>query len=109
MSLNTITLDLAQQWAQNWNNNKVVFLQTSDLRAFTIPQQVLKDVMAPKEVVDIRTYLGLDDKMKPHMMVVGVDANGNDLIDPLNGFFIFNFIRPCPSACNGVAPFINNG
>jgi hypothetical protein len=45
--------------------------------------------------------------MKPHMMIVGVDANGNDLIDPARGLFIYNFIKPCPSACNGVAPYIN--
>jgi hypothetical protein len=107
MPSKTITFDQAKQWAQNWNNNKVVFMQTSDLRAFTIPQQVLNDVTEHPDVVDIRTYFGLDDDMKPHMMIVGVDANGNDLIDPARGLFIYNFIKPCPSACNGVAPYIN--
>lgn len=109
MSLNTITLKQAQKWAKNWNEKKVIFFQTRDLKAFTIPKQVLGDVRAHEDVADIRTYMGLDDEMNPHFIIVGVDQFGNDLIDPKRGLFIYNFAKPCPQLCNGVAPFINNG
>lgn len=107
MALNTITLDQAQAWAKNWNENKVDFLQKNDLRAFAIPRQVIDDVTAPNNVVDVRTYFGLDENFQPHLMIVGMDSDGNDLIDYENGLFIYNFARPCPSWCNSAAPFIN--
>lgn len=109
MSLNTITLAQAQEWASNWNENKLTYLAENDLKAFAIPGQVIADVSAPEDVVDVRTYFGLDADNNPHLMVVGVDDKGNDMIDEANGYFIYNFARPCPNWCNGVAPFINDG
>lgn len=81
MPRNTISLSQAQTWADNWNNNKVSYLKENDLKAFKIPKQVIEDVTASSEAIDIRTYLGLDKDSKPHLMIVGVDSNGNDLID----------------------------
>ncbi len=107
MALNTITLEQAQEWASNWNKNKVEYLQKNDLKAFTISQQVINDVTAPEGVVDVRTYFGLDANFNPHLMIVGVDSNGDDMIDYDNELFIYNFARPCPSMCNSAAPFIN--
>lgn len=107
MPLNTITLAQAQEWAENWNNNKLAFFENNDLKAFAIPGQVITDVTSHKDVVDVRTYFGLDDDMNPHLMVVGVDANGNDLINEAKGLYVYNYARPCPSNCPQVAPFIN--
>ncbi|MBC9812997.1 hypothetical protein H9Y05_11010 [Crocinitomicaceae bacterium CZZ-1] len=107
MEPNVITLQQAQTWAQNWNVNKLKFFETRDLKAFLISEQVLQAVTAPQQVVDIRTYLGLDEQMNPHMMIVGVDADGNDLIDYQNGLYIYNFTRPCPTYCPKSAPYIN--
>lgn len=109
MPLNTITLEQAQEWAANWNKNKLTFLEKTELKAFAIPGQVITDVTAHPEVVDVRTYFGLDDQSNPHLMVVGVDGEGNDMINEEEGLFIYNFGRPCPNWCNAVEPFINNG
>lgn len=107
MPQNTVSLDQAQNWANNWNTQKVTYLQNNDLKAFRIPEQVITDVTSPQQVKDIRTYLGLDSEMKPHLMIVGVDSNGNDLIDSNNGFYIYNFSLPCPNTCNQSQPYIN--
>lgn len=107
MALNTITLEQAQEWAQNWNNNKITFFETRDLKAFAIPRQVIDDVTRHPDVVDVRTYLGLDEDFNPHLMIVGVNEEGNDLINPEQELYIYNFARPCPTYCPGVAPFIN--
>lgn len=107
MPRNTITLSQAQEWAKNWNIKKVQYLKDNDLKAFRIPAQVIADVTSPQQVQDIRTYFGLDSEMNPHLMIVGVDSNGNDLIDPDNGLNIYNFSHPCPSTCNQSTPFIN--
>jgi|GEM_PF-992348 len=107
MALNTITLEQAQEWAQNWNEKKSEFFRTRELKAFTIPRQVIEDVTKHPDVVDVRTYMGLDKEMEPHMMVVGVGSDGNDLINEAQGLFIYNHVKPCPNICNGVAPFIN--
>lgn len=107
MELNVITLEQAQEWAKNWNLHKLDFFKTRDLKAFRISEQVIRDVTAPERVIDIRTYLGLDNDMNPHMMIVGVDADGDDLIDYTAGLYIYNFAKPCPSNCPKTAPFIN--
>lgn len=109
MPSNTITLEQAQEWAQNWNENKLTFLERVDLKAFAIPGQVIKDVTAHDSVVDVRTYFGLDDQLNPHLMVVGVDEEGNDLINEEEELYIYNFARPCPNWCSKPEPHINNG
>lgn len=107
MPANTITLSEAQEWASDWNTKKIQYLKDNDLKAFRIPRQVLADVTAPQEVHDIRTYFGLDGDLNPHLIIVGVDSQGNDLIDPANGLHIYNFATPCPTTCNESSPFIN--
>lgn len=107
MPLNTITLQQAQDWAKNWNQNKLTFFQNNDLKAFAIPRQVIDDVTLHPDVVDVRTYFGLDEDMNPHLMIVGMDRFGNDLIDEDNNLFVYNFARPCPSNCPKKGPFIN--
>lgn len=107
MSSNTITLEQAQEWARNWNENKLAFLERVDLKAFAIPGQVIADVTAHSAVVDVRTYFGLDDQFNPHLMVVGVDKDGNDLINEDEELYIYNFAKPCPNWCSKTFPFIN--
>lgn len=107
MPLNTITLEQAQQWAENWNKHKLAFFAKRDLKAFAIPRQVIEDVSSDPEVVHVRTYFGLDDELNPHLIVVGTNADGNDLIDEARGQHIYNFAISCPTYCPQVGPFIN--
>lgn len=108
MAQNTITLQEAQAWAQNWNDKKLDFFSRDDLKAFSIDQQIIMDALAPVGVVGIRTYLGLDDNLTPHLMIVGIDVNGNDVINEQSGYHIYNYSAPCPQqSCSSSSPTIN--
>jgi hypothetical protein len=69
MALNTITLQQAQKWAQNWRENP-----------------------SP------------DENGKYKLMIVGVDTNGNDLIDDAAGQYIYDFTTGCPKVCDVNSP-----
>lgn len=104
---NEITLAQAQAWAQNWNNDKLTFLERNDLKAFSISETIINSVLTPVGVVGMRAYLGIDENNEPHLMLVGIDANGNDIINPASGYNIYNFAKPCPSCCSTTTPKIN--
>jgi len=57
MALNTITLQQAQVWAQNWRDNPC-----PDVYAFLIPEIDITQVMQEKQTVNVRSYLGIDEK-----------------------------------------------
>lgn len=102
MSQNTITLEQAQQWAKNWRNNP-----DTAVIAFFIPEVDLTQVMAEKETVNVRTYLGIDDLGNSKLMIVGVDASGNDLIDDAKGQYIYDFTTSCQPLCDVNSPLFN--
>ena len=107
MAKDTITLETAQQWAANWKEKGATYLSENQLKAFWIPGVDLTEVLAEEGVVDARTYLGIDENNVPHAMIVGVDADGNDMIDDSKGWYIYDFSEPCPSTCNKKEPFIS--
>lgn len=102
MSQNTITLVQAQQWAQNWRNNP-----NPDVIAFLIPEIDLTQVIAERETVNVRSYLGIDENNICKLMIVGVDASGNDLIDDAKGQYIYDFTSPCQTDCDVNSPLFN--
>ncbi len=99
MAENTITLEQAQKWAQNWIDNP-----NKDIRAFLIPEVDLTQVMAEESTVNVRSYLGIDDNGNCKLMIVGVDVNGRDLIDDNNGQYIYDFTTGCPTLCDVDSP-----
>ena len=111
----TISLEQAQEWGKRWKEGGAKLLVTNVIKAFLIPGIDLTEVLAEDGVQDIRTYFGVDENEQPHLMVVGVDANGNDMIDQdkmineKNGWHIYDFSVPCPKTCDVKSPlFIAN-
>lgn len=98
-AVNTITLQTAQAWAKKWRDTP-----GSTVKAHLIPQIDITQLMNEKDVVDIRAYIGIDDNGENKLMLVGVDANGNDLIDDANEQYIYDFTKPCPTTCNVTSP-----
>ena len=99
MPTNTITLATAQAWAKTWLANPA-----NTVKAHLIPQINITQLMAEANVQDIRAYVGIDDNGVTRLMLVGVDANGNDLIDDSNGYYIYDFTEPCPATCDVNSP-----
>jgi hypothetical protein len=103
---NTITLQTAQDWAERWKSTQESG-STPNFTAFLIPGIDFTQALKPEEAVDVRTYLGIDDTETVRLMIVGVDREGNDLIDESNGYYIYDFTSICPPYCNKKPPFIS--
>lgn len=98
-AVNTITLTTAQAWAQKWRDTP-----GANVKAHLIPRIDIVQLMNNEETVDVRAYIGIDDNGENKLMLVGVDADGNDLIDETKGQYIYDFTKPCPTTCNVTSP-----
>ncbi|QOD60122.1 hypothetical protein H9I45_12335 [Polaribacter haliotis] len=117
MKKNTITLKTAKRWTKRWRKMEDVYNAHQECRAFNIPLEDLKDVIA-EGAVTVRAYLGVHKQkiesetvFEEKLIIVGVDANGKDMIsskdgevlDPDSGN-IYDLTRPCPSFCDPDSP-----
>lgn len=119
---NKIPLATAEKWAQEWRNDESTYNKYFECNAFFIPLEDLKEVLNQKGVEAIRAYLGVEEKddrtFEEKLMIVGVtdisktNPNGKDMLTTLpggkkldpNGGSIYDFTRPCPSACDPNSP-----
>lgn len=90
-----ITLEDATNWIKNWRTN----LPKEPAKAHLIAKQALLDVMAPDDVVSVRAYMAIDNDGVQKVVLVGVDANGQDLID--DNHILVDKSYPCPPYCSG--------
>lgn len=98
MPENTITLETAQKWAANWRSNP------DNVYAHLIPMIDFTKLSMEKDVANIRGYMGIDEKGKNKLMLVGIDSNGKDLIDSSKEQYIYDFTTPCPNTCDIDSP-----
>jgi hypothetical protein len=92
--------------------------QTADWRDFINPiagNAIVHSFFIPKEDIDavykyaetgIRVYGALriaNDPTSLHLLVVGVDANGDDVIEDGGDSIIYDTTQPCPNMCGGVS------
>jgi hypothetical protein len=108
---NTISLKTAKKWAKKWRKQEGTYNKHHDCRAFNIPKIDLQEVLAEDGVANIRAYLGIDDNNEEKLMIVGVDANGKDMISKKSsglgdeeGDDIYDFTKPCPTHCDPSSP-----
>ena len=63
-------------------------------------EQLLKEVTT--------AYVGIDPESGlQKLMLVGVDAKGDDMIDAQKGYDIYDFTQPCPDKCDVKSPLFN--
>lgn len=101
MSDYTITLDEAKDWATSWRTNPPKDLAKGHL----ISGEALSELLATDGVVDVRAYMGVDNTGTQKLMFVGVDADGNDLID--DNHLIYDQTKPCPDKCDTSSALYN--
>lgn len=99
MATNVITLKQAQEWAANWRSNP-----ENTVKAHLIPEVDVTQLLNEPGVENIRAYIGVDEKGINKLMLVGVDADGNDMIDDAAGQYIYDFTKPCPDTCDPKSP-----
>ncbi len=100
-AINTVSLEKAQTWVAAWGEKSNI-----DIKAFLIPEIDITQVLNEDGVENVRAYLGIDENGTPKMMVVGVDKNGQDMINDDQGFYIYDFTRPCPQTCDFTSPLM---
>ncbi|MEO9953503.1 hypothetical protein [Nonlabens sp.] len=101
--INTISLETAQQWANDWRKLEDKSTYIDDVKGWNVPGSDLTQVMAQDDAVDSRMYIGLNDN-ETKLIIVGVDADGKDMIDASKGWYIYDATEPCPHKCDSESP-----
>ena len=115
---NIISLKIAKNWANRWRNKESNYNLHHECRAFNIPLIDLQEVIKEEGVTSVRGYIGVEEKIvegevvfEEKLMIVGVDANGKDMISSIDGVSlssdsndIFDFTTPCPTVCDTESP-----
>lgn len=94
---NAITLVQAKEWISNWKNKGSI--TTTDIIAHLIPAINIENIKIQNGWQDYRAYNAINDTGEFKLLLVGVDANNNDLVDYDNGLYVYDFTSPCPSLC----------
>ena len=114
---NTISLKTAKKWTKRWRKMEGTYNAHRDCRAFNIPLEDLKDVIA-EGATTVRAYLGVhkhkiegETVFEEKLIIVGVDAEGKDMISSKDGKnldsesdFIYDLTTPCPEKCDAESP-----
>ncbi|OWP63348.1 hypothetical protein CDA63_09065 [Hymenobacter amundsenii] len=68
-------LQQASTWTRNYRNQN-----TSGVNAHCLPAETLQNLLGQSGCVGVRAYYGLDDAGQPQLVLVGYDAQDNDLL-----------------------------
>ena len=106
----TISVDTFDTWVSNWKNDGLSVMTGALTEYFTMAkvdlQQLLDQPGSGRDsTVAARFVLGLqftNGDSIPHLMLVGVNNQGDNLTDAKLGQYIYDVTKPCPSMC-GVA------
>jgi hypothetical protein len=103
MAVNTIPLPEAEVWQANWIASESLANDPSKIRSFLIPIADLQQVINEMGVANARGVLGITPEGEYKFMLVGVDNNGQTMVNPIQGQHVYDFTQPCPPDC-GTGP-----
>jgi len=66
-------------------------------------------IISQKEAVGLRYYYGMDDEGTPHIILIGVSADGNDMTDGLLAERATQCPPSCPESNDLNSPLVNEG
>lgn len=99
-----LDLTIAKSWTANYRAKN-----PDEIRAHFFGTEIIEQILAEAGCVGIRMYYALDENGEKKLLLVGVDADGNDLL-PLNtnggrsaseGDIVGDYSFPCPTYCGG--------
>lgn len=104
-STDVIKLDTAMSYTAGWRRIAKERLDPEDyVKAFLIPMIDFTEILA-EGAVSVRAYLGNNEATgEKKLLLVGVDAEGNDMIDYAEGMYVYDFTTPCPAMCDKNSP-----
>ncbi|MEO5641909.1 MAG: hypothetical protein ABIQ40_00550 [Bacteroidia bacterium] len=95
-----ITLSEASEWTANYRA-----ADPTGIKAFFYGKAILNSILAQEYCVGIRIYYAIDDDGGKQLVLVGVDASGNDQTSGI----VADRGAPCPSYCDtGNSPLLND-
>ncbi len=97
----TISLAKFNTWTNAWVQGGQAYTATTLTRYYTMPVIDLAEVLGETPAA-ARFYQGLDTSVTPnvpHLLLVGVDASGNDMLDYSAGQYVYDVTHPCPPKC----------
>lgn len=102
---NEIPLNDAINQTTSWRTISEVKLAPNDVvNAFTVPMENFEQILN-SGAVSIRAYLGnVAATGEKTLLLVGVDANGDDMLDYNAGQYVYNQTSPCPPSCATGSP-----
>ena len=104
---NVLQKSVAIAYAESWRTVGAEKLGTDFFKGFLIPLVDLTQIM-DKGCANIRVYIGNDAENEKHLLIVGVDESGKDLIDYDNGYYVYDFTEVCPSLCDETSVLCND-
>ena len=87
-----VTLKEASVWTANYRKN----IPVGGTIAHFVGKNKLNMILQQKDCVGVRIYYGIDEKGNKNLVLVGADANENDLA---NGVIVEYFPK-CPPKCS---------
>ncbi|WP_426490696.1 hypothetical protein [Hymenobacter sp. 102] len=73
--MNNDNLQQASNWTRNYRTQN-----PGGIKGHCIPAATLNDLLSQPNCVGVRAYYGLDDDGAPKLVLVGYDANDNDIL-----------------------------
>lgn len=89
-----IPLPTAIQWTTNFRNQN-----PGAVKAHFFGSVIIQNILN-QGAIGIRMYNGIDNLNAPQIILVGVDAAGNDMTTGI----IADMAAPCPIACDNGSP-----
>lgn len=96
-----IDLETAKLWASNYRGKN-----QGETRSHFFGLEIIQQILNESGCVGIRIYYAIDEKGEKKLLLVGVDAEGKDILPTTtllegDGNIIADFSYPCPTYCGG--------
>lgn len=88
-----VSLQDACSWTANHRNSA----NYNGVKGIFYGKSKISEILAQSGCVGIRAYYAIDAQSKPVLVLIGTDANGNDIESSL----ILERGMPCPTNCGG--------
>jgi len=72
-----ITLDEAKKWTKNFRDKHP---EPNEIKAHMFGKNIIHKILNQHHCVGMRIYYAIDDQAQKHLLLVGVDKEGNDQI-----------------------------
>jgi hypothetical protein len=105
-STNVLPEQEAIDYAASWRTLGEDKLGTDFFKGFLIPMEDLTQIIN-KGCCNVRVYIGVDSDGGKHLLLVGVDEDGVDLINYNDGYYVYDFTEVCPDKCDETSVLCN--